>query len=255
MHNKSATFPWSHPHVPHKQYDKLNLQLQIQTRSLVSGQGDSSGKTESEGDVLSTKPPDFSVKLYRSLTVPQKKERKEDSSPAVPPLGVTKSRIGVLLPTLLNQSYQRRDEPLEFITSRRPPDALESELMFVRTGKYPSGPYKNPKPHDFRPLDEDLPDIVTTFQRDPGNLNLKLRHLDVIRTIRSESGCCTRGTKTKMDTFKPPEPKWDARLVLPQMPYPPKSAFYTRHRRRRGAYSAFLDRVEDKLSRSWKNKS
>ncbi|XP_041650217.1 uncharacterized protein si:dkey-30e9.6 [Cheilinus undulatus] len=194
----------------------------------------------------SIKPPDFSVRLYRSLTVPEKKEKKGHSNPAVPQFGETKRRIRLTFPAVSHESYQRK-EPPDFVTSYRPPDALESEMIFVRTGKYSYGPYKNPKPHNFRPLDEDLPDMVTTYERDPGNLKLKLKTLDI--------NCCTREDRTKMDTFKPPEPQWDAGLLLPQTPYPPKSASYTRHGRRRGAYSAFLDRVEEKLSRSWKNKS
>ncbi|KAF1388403.1 hypothetical protein PFLUV_G00089810 [Perca fluviatilis] len=208
-------------------------------------------ESESHSDVWSIKPPDFSLKLYTSLSVPQKKERKTHSN--LPQPGETQRRTGIFLPNVLHESYQREESP-KFITSYRPPDALESELMFVKTGKYLSGPYKNPKPHNFRPLNEDLPDIVTTYERDPGNLNLKLKHLDIVRTTRSESDLSSKDTKTSMDTYKPAEPKWDARLILPQLLWPPKSASYTRHRRRRGAYSAFLERVEEKLSRSWKNR-
>uniref|UniRef100_UPI0037E80B1A putative uncharacterized protein C7orf78 homolog n=1 Tax=Semicossyphus pulcher TaxID=241346 RepID=UPI0037E80B1A len=203
-------------------------------------------ETESRHDVWSIKPPDFSLKLYRSLLVPQKKERKTHSHPALSQPGETKRRTRIFLPNLLHENYQRK-EPPQFITKYRPPGALESELMFVRTGKLPSEPYKNPKPHDFRPLDEDLPDMLTTYEKDPGNLKLKLKHLDI--------NCSSKDARTRMDTFKPAEPRWDAGLILPQTPWPPKSASFTRHRRRRGAYSAFLDRVEEKLSRSWENRS
>uniref|UniRef100_A0A3B4T3T5 Si:dkey-30e9.6 n=1 Tax=Seriola dumerili TaxID=41447 RepID=A0A3B4T3T5_SERDU len=189
-------------------------------------------ETEIQSDVWSIKPPDFSLKLYRSLSIPQEKERK--TTVEVPQTTETKRRTGIFLPNVLDESYKRKDHP-KFITLYRPPDPLQTELMFIRMGKYLSEPYKNPKPHNFRPLDDDLPDIVTTYERDPGNLNLKLRHLDT------------------MDTYKPAEPRWDAGLILPLPPWPPKSASYTRHRRRRGAHSAFLDRVEEKLSRSWKN--
>ncbi|XP_042345912.1 uncharacterized protein si:dkey-30e9.6 [Plectropomus leopardus] len=211
-------------------------------------------ESESITDVWSIKPPDFSLKLYRSLSVPQQKENKKHAKLSLPQLNKTKNKAGIVLPNVLHESYQKEDPP-KFITSHRPPGALETELMFVKTGKFPSGPYKNHKPHNFRPLNEDLPDIVTTYERDPGNLNLKLKHLDIIRTTRSESDFILRNTKTTMDTYKPAEPRWDAKLILPQPLWPPKSASYTRHRRRRGAYSAFLDRVEEKLSRSWKNRS
>ncbi|XP_019958997.2 putative uncharacterized protein C7orf78 homolog [Paralichthys olivaceus] len=197
-------------------------------------------------DVWSIKPPDFSLKLYRSLSVPQRKERKTFTVPAA-----QQTTSGIFLPDVSRESYKRND-PVKFITSYRPPDALESELEFVRTGKFPSEPYENPRPHDFRPLDENLPDIVTTHERDPGNLTLKLKHLDTMLTTQSDTRCSLRDTRTRMDTHKPAEPQWDMRLVLPQSPWPPKSASYTRHRRRRSAYSAFLDRVEEKLSRAWK---
>lgn len=105
--------------------------------------------TESQSNVWSIKPPDFSLKLYRSLSVPQKKERKTHSNLAVSEPSETKRRTGILLPKVLHETYQRKDPP-KFITSYRPPDALESELMFVKTGKYSSGSYKNPKPHNFR---------------------------------------------------------------------------------------------------------
>ncbi|XP_068180532.1 putative uncharacterized protein C7orf78 homolog isoform X2 [Antennarius striatus] len=168
------------------------------------------------------------------------------------------------LPKLLPQLHQREDPPT-FITTFRPPDALASQLRFVRMGKFPSLPYENPKPHVFRPLDQDLLDVVTTHDKDPGNINLKLKTLDFFGTTRTTTGHngppgprlvrVLRGTQTRMDTMKPPEPQWDAGLILPKSPWPPKSASYTRHRRRRGAYDAFLDRVEEKLSPMWKNKT
>ncbi|XP_074508995.1 putative uncharacterized protein C7orf78 homolog [Sebastes fasciatus] len=222
--------------------------------SVARGKWFTLPETEIHSDVWSIKPPDFSLKLYRSLSVPQKKERKTYSNLTVAQPSETKRRTGIFLPTVLYESHQREESP-KFIRSYRPPDALESELMFVKTGKYLSGPYKNPKPHDFRPLNEDLPDIVTTYERDPGNLHFKLKHLDIVQTTRFESLSSSRDTKPRMDTYKPEEPRWDAKLILPQLSWPPKSASYTRHRRRREAYSAFLDRVEEKLSRSWKNRS
>ncbi|XP_068591508.1 putative uncharacterized protein C7orf78 homolog [Cebidichthys violaceus] len=211
-------------------------------------------ETESaQSDAWSIKPPDFSLRLYRSLSDPRRTERRTHSNLDEPRL----KRTGIVLPNVVHQSHRREESSPKFITSYRPPGALESQLMFVKTGKYLCGPYKNPKPHDFRPLDEDLPDMVTTYQRDPANLDLTLKHLDKIRTPRSRSrsrNSSLRATKTRMDTCRPAEPRWDAELVLPQLLWPPKSASYTRHGRRRGAYSAFLDRVEEKLSRSWKNR-
>ncbi|XP_028281156.1 putative uncharacterized protein C7orf78 homolog [Parambassis ranga] len=211
-------------------------------------------ETPSLSDVWSIKPPDFSVKLYSRLSVPhQTAERRTDPTPAFSQPGEIKKSIKALLPNVVYVNPKK--DPPKFIAPYKPPDTLESELMFVRMGKYPTGPYKNPKPHNFRPLDEDLPNVITTYERDPGNLNLKLKALDTLQSIESEIHSSVTDTKAQMDTYKPAEPKWDGRLILPPLPWPPKSASYTRHRRRRGAYSAFLDRVEAKLSESWKNNS
>lgn len=191
-------------------------------------------ETESRGGVRSIKPPDFSLKLYRSVSVPQRKERKANVNPQ---RREAKRKTQIMLPCVLHESNRRKETP-KFIVSYRPPDAGESELMFVKTGKYLSEPYKNPKPHNFRPviihtsrssqkrvstkswswcgcyvqfkhkvvintkqqtrggfnihlfasdclfqLDENLPDIVTTYERDPGNMNLKVKHLDTCKWI------------------------------------------------------------------------
>ncbi|KAG7216455.1 hypothetical protein INR49_001941 [Caranx melampygus] len=181
---------------------------------------------ETQGDVWSIKPPDFSLRLYTSLSGPQKKDSKTRGNPADPQTTETKrrTRTGIFLPHVSDERFKRKELP-EFIAPYRPPDALETDLMFIRAGKFPSEPYNNPKPHNFRPLDEDLPDMVTTYDRDPGNLSLRLKHLDTLSTIRSDFS--SRDTATKMDTYKPAEPMWDVRLILPQPPWPPKSASYT----------------------------
>lgn len=130
--------------------DKLKFSAS-QKLSVARSKWFTLSEAESQSDVWSIKPPDFSLKLYTSLSVPQKTERKTHSGLAVPPPDETKRRTGIFRAKLLHESYQREDPP-KFITSYRPPDALESELMFVKTGKYHSGPYKNPKPHNFRPV-------------------------------------------------------------------------------------------------------
>lgn len=108
-------------------------------------------ETEDRGDVWSIKPPDFSPKLYKSVLVPQKRERKIHLNASKLQPSDTKKKTGIYLPNILHESPERKDPP-EFITSYRPPDALESELKFVQAGKYPSETYRNPKPHNFRPV-------------------------------------------------------------------------------------------------------
>lgn len=131
---------------------------------------------ESCGDVWSIKPPDFSLKLYRSLSVPQRKERKTNVNLSVAQPSEAKRKSRIFLTYGLHES-NRRKEPPKFITSYRPPDAAESELMFVKTGKYPSEPYKNPKPHNFRP--------VRFWKHNHNIFNLIYMYIHIIRSSKS----------------------------------------------------------------------
>lgn len=103
-------------------------------------------------DVWSIKPPDFSPKLYKSLSVPRRKSRNTRPSLAMSDLGDTGVAIEkIRIPKFLSET-DKRLEPPNFSASHKPPDALECLLMFVKAGKYPSGHYRNPKPHNFRPV-------------------------------------------------------------------------------------------------------
>lgn len=102
-----------------------------------------SPKADTKYDIWSIKAPDLSVRLYRTLSEARKIDRR-----ASPPLTEAKK---IKLPNVLPVS-NRRKKPPKFITFYRAPDCLQSELTFVKTGKYPSGPYKNPTPHNFRPV-------------------------------------------------------------------------------------------------------
>ncbi|XP_055083744.1 uncharacterized protein si:dkey-30e9.6 [Periophthalmus magnuspinnatus] len=180
--------------------------------------------------------------LYKSISNPKKKKNERE----VLPTPAEKQKIK--LPQVIVERGRKAERP-RFYTFYRAPDAAEAEMLFVKNGKYPKERFKNPTPHNFRPLEEDVPDFITRYDRDSGHLRIKLRTMDTIQT--SSPTRTVKRTESKMDTFRPAEPQWDPRLLLPTGPWPPKSASYTRHRRRRGAYSAFLERVEDKLTRSW----
>ncbi|XP_058269013.1 uncharacterized protein si:dkey-30e9.6 [Hemibagrus wyckioides] len=199
-------------------------------------------------DLWEIKPPDFSPKLYRTLSLPRIKKKTLDSAILKEGLEELSQSLDRMPPVMQSKQEKKRNVP-EFVRSYKPPALLELQLQFVKLGQFPRDPYKNPKPHNFRPCDEDLPDMVTSIAKDSGNLSLKTQYLGA--TIQPEPNPPKEETAWKMITFKPAEPKWDTRLILPKSPWPPMSATYTRHRCRRGVYSAFMDRVEDKLSRSW----
>lgn len=104
---------------------------------------------ERRREAQSVRPPDFSVKLYSCVS--HKTGRHTHLKAVGPQPSETKRRHGHFLTNLLSSSPTRTDPP-EFITAHRPPDALQTELMFVQAGKHPCGTYRNPKPHNFRPV-------------------------------------------------------------------------------------------------------
>ncbi|XP_072571985.1 putative uncharacterized protein C7orf78 homolog [Paramormyrops kingsleyae] len=210
-------------------------------------------------------PPDFSPKLYKSLGLPQKNQEKR-RPPLIMSSSHTFKNITKMTSSILHDTRAKK-VPEPFVLRYHPPDSLESKLMFVKFGKYPDLPYRDPRPHDFRQYSDDMPDIVTTTEKDPNNLNFKSQHLSTRRLqsalkiahftsvgqTRSLEDTHQHERLQRFDTFLTAEPKWDAELILPKNPWPNKSASYTRHRRRRGLYSAFMDRVEEKLPILWKN--
>ena len=108
-------------------------------------------------DVWSIQPPDFSPKLYTtSLSGPVRRSQALSSLDTDRTRGRDVSRVlhvkRVVAEVLGGGTHGRR-ESRRFITSYTPPDPLEEELMFVKLGKFPpEGPYRNPRPHDFRPV-------------------------------------------------------------------------------------------------------
>ncbi|XP_051872891.1 uncharacterized protein si:dkey-30e9.6 [Pristis pectinata] len=130
-------------------------------------------------------------------------------------------------------------------------DPFEAKIMFVKTGKYETGAFEDSKPHDFRQYENDVPNFVTSFDRDPFNLKFESKYLNTVHEhlpkIQQKKGSSTQN----FDTYKPQELKWDSRLILKKEFWLPKSGSYTRHKRHRDAYSAFMDRVEEKITKLW----
>ncbi|KAI4543878.1 hypothetical protein MG293_006672 [Ovis ammon polii] len=114
----------------------------------------------------------------------------------------------------------------KFITTFPRLDSHKAKLMFVESGKYPNGVYLNPKPHDFRQNERNLPNFVTTYEKDPFGLKFKSQHLSTV------SGCPLlkngqQNSTERFITYKPRECTWDSKLILPKAPWPVKSASYT----------------------------
>ncbi|XP_043922690.1 uncharacterized protein LOC122798087 [Protopterus annectens] len=203
-------------------------------------------------DIWQRKPPDFTPKLYRSLNLPRKTSkitnsdiRKTSSYDAINKLQIfTNTNISAAL-----------DLP-QFVTRFKNFGPYEANIQFVKTGQYPKDKYSNPKPHDFRQLETNIPDFDTSCERDPFNLKLKLEQISDVN-----ESCHTMNIRPKnirlerLTTHKPADPKWDKSLIFPKEPWPPKSASYTRHKRRQNVHSAFMDRVNEKLTKVWQEES
>ncbi|XP_029444845.1 uncharacterized protein LOC115084301 [Rhinatrema bivittatum] len=207
-----------------------------------------------DSDPWKRMPPDFSVRLYRSFKLPKQsmKEGKEKRE-SMQRTGIRFLEPGKELCKIQEchfPSVVKKGEPERFVTRFQHVGPYEAMLMFVKNGKYPNAIYTDPKPHDFRQYENDIPEFVTSCAKDPLNLKLKSQQLSTVHRLPSLADKMHTGTGSFI-TYKPLELKWDPRLILPKSSYPLKSASYTRHRRRRGAYSAFMDRVEEKLTRSW----
>uniref|UniRef100_A0AAA9TT26 Chromosome 7 open reading frame 78 n=2 Tax=Bos TaxID=9903 RepID=A0AAA9TT26_BOVIN len=204
-------------------------------------------QSEVKVNIWEIKPPDFSYKLYTSLRLAEKPSRTimQEERRKIPDFPGKM----VHLPSLRNPP--KKAVSPKFITTFPRLDSHKAKLMFVESGKYPNGVYLNPKPHDFRQNECNLPNFVTTYEKDPFGLKFKSQHLSTV------SGCPLlkngqQNSTERFSTYKPRECAWDSKLILPKAPWPVKSASYTRHRRRRGAYSAFMDRVEEKFNKTCK---
>ncbi|XP_072365235.1 putative uncharacterized protein C7orf78 homolog isoform X2 [Scyliorhinus torazame] len=101
--------------------------------------------------------------------------------------------------------------------------------------------------------DTNIPGFVTSFDRDPFNLKLKSKNLNRAHELLPDAKQLKGAHSQSFETHKAEELKWDSQLSLRKETWPQKSASYTRHRRNRGAHSAFMDRVEEKVTELWQN--
>ncbi|KAM8967113.1 uncharacterized protein C7orf78 homolog [Pelodytes ibericus] len=201
-------------------------------------------------DIWRKQPPDFSVRLYRSLTLPRKLVehdevgRRQASKPQAPN---HVSKLHILEDDHL-PSIGGKEEPPKFLTKFKHVGQFEASLMCVKKGQYPKDTYKDPKPHDFRQYEVDIPDFVTSYYRDPSNLKLKSQNVSCVYGLHPLPEKRSKQSTKMFISHKPADLEWDSTLILPKTPWPPKSASFTRHRRCRGVYSAFMDRVDEKFT-------
>ncbi|XP_053122045.1 uncharacterized protein LOC128331957 [Hemicordylus capensis] len=200
-------------------------------------------------------PPDFSYRLYISpsrLRKPLgkskelKKKKKTTTGTLCEELHRIRSRLFL--------QVMEQEAPREIITRFPRVGPYEAQLLFVKNGKFKSGKYQDPKPYDYRQYESDIPNFVTSYVRDPLNIKFKLQCLSKVHGLHPLTEE-KREPTGKFITYKPRELKWDSRLILPKEPWPAKPGSFTRHRGPRGAHSAFIERVEDTLSKLWQEEA
>ncbi|XP_042331654.1 uncharacterized LOC102725191 homolog [Sceloporus undulatus] len=197
-------------------------------------------------------PPDFSYRLYITPSLIRKphgqpkelKKQKSKTSTVHDELVGIRSR-------LFDQVIEPEVQP-KIITRFPHVGPYEAQLMFVKMGKFKTTKYQDPRPHDYRQYEQDMPNFVTSYAKDPLNLKLKLQCLSKVHGMHplTEQKMSPR-SKEKIITYKPKELKWDSKLFLPKEPWPAKSGSFTRHKHQQGAHSAFIERVEETLSKLW----
>ncbi|KAM9165580.1 uncharacterized protein C7orf78 homolog [Pangshura tecta] len=229
-------------------------------------------------DIWQKQPPDFSHKFYKSSRPSRKppKKEKEDLKKANSTESETKQQLPKIKSRQFHAALEKKKELPKIVTRFPHMGSYELDIMFVKNGKYKTGIYQDPKPHDFRQhirasltlgfsnddtsdiamfpclvqYETNIPDFVTSYSRNPFNLKFKSQHLNAVHGLQPLKDK-QKDTKGRFITYKPCECKWESRLILPKNPWPPKSASFTRHRRRRGVHTAFLDRVDEKLRTIW----
>ncbi|KAM5158325.1 uncharacterized protein C7orf78 homolog [Mantella aurantiaca] len=210
----------------------------------------SNPKPMPERNIWMRKPPDFSVRLYKSLTLPRRSEESHRKEKKEVTEDTRQTNNLEVIPGIWNPIQLSTKQPKKFFTKFKHIGPFEASLMCVKEGFYSKDEYQDPKPHDFRQYETGIPDFATSYSRDPFDLKLKLQCLSSLCELQPTEDRQKRGKVRRLVLHKPAEPAWDPQLILPKSPWPPKSASYTRHRRQRGVYSAFMDRVEEKFTAS-----
>ncbi|XP_066485233.1 putative uncharacterized protein C7orf78 homolog [Tiliqua scincoides] len=190
-------------------------------------------------------PPDFSYKLYITSALLSKKSKELKK----------KKKKTMTTSTVMLLQVIHQEPPPKIITTFPHVGPYEAQLMFVKKGKFKSSKYQDPKPHDYRQYETGIPDFVTSYARDPLNLKFKLQCLSKVHGLHPLKEEKKRVSKERFITYKPQELKWDPKLLLPKEPWPAKSGSFTRHRGHRGAHSAFIERVEETLSKLWQEEA
>jgi len=155
-----------------------------------------------------------------------------------------------VLQTLVNESKEQ-SEKKEWQTFFSLMDPHEAKVDFVKNGMFKPSQYKMPQPFDHRQYSAkgtfELPEFDSGCRIDSSKIQTS-RVLTIHGPQVSFGREVDRNTKRDYENFS--QLHYDPKLILPKLPFPNKSAAYSRHRRTdRTARSAYLDRADEMMKR------
>ncbi|EMP41922.1 hypothetical protein UY3_00765 [Chelonia mydas] len=103
-------------------------------------------------DIWQKQPPDFSHKFYKSSRPSRKatEKEKEELKKANSTESETKQQLPKIKTSQFHTALERKKELPKIVTRFPHVGSYEVDIMFVKNGKYKTGVYQDPKPHDFR---------------------------------------------------------------------------------------------------------
>nr|CAH8848347.1 unnamed protein product [Trichobilharzia regenti] len=208
--------------------------------------------SSSQDSVWNTLAPDFS--LHRWKPCPPVRNSRESMKPKLKISYAKESYDSQKWDVELNYALEKDIYPkLKFSRSIRP---FTAKILFVKCGSFKPGPYKMPKPHDFRGLtptnERTLPEFITIYERDPMNINFLKKTRQQIWGTNCDEIILRKLPHSFLKPLKQGE-KWEKNLYLPREPYPNREKCFTRHRLQfRDPHEVFLDKVGEKLEVMWK---
>lgn len=96
-----------------------------------------------EQNIWKKKPPDFSLRLYKSLNLPRRSEENKVKE-------TLKKNVMEVIRDAPPPPREKSKEPDRFLTRFKPMEPIEASISYVKNGVYPKDKYKDPRPHDFR---------------------------------------------------------------------------------------------------------
>ncbi|XP_067945499.1 putative uncharacterized protein C7orf78 [Watersipora subatra] len=211
-------------------------------------------------DLWNRPAPDLRMQLYHPHPVPRNSQEAiqpwkfRASFDSEKPVQLSKSKV--LPQSIQDALFGGEEKETKMTISPRVLRPHEAKILFVKKGILPKEVYSNPKPHDHRALPSlkslGLPEFTSSYEKDPYNIMFKSKNLDQVHGLPVNVRDVAPGPQMGDNVLRQP-PKFEKSLHLPHPSFPTRMMNTTRHRPLyRSPHSAYLERVETKLSKEWR---